>query len=103
MLGKLDKDIVESIITMTTGGLTPELTLLLDCDVEVAMHRVSKRDSDGNRYDNASLPLHKEIRQSFLKLSETFSDRVVIIDAGKSNTDALAQSIDAINNRLDND
>jgi len=70
------------LIEFATGGLKPDLTLLLDVDVEVGLRR---RMQDGriNRLDALELDFHRRVRQGYLELAQAEPERWVIIDAGR--------------------
>ena len=75
-----DLDQIKSLINFATGGLKPDLTLLLDVGAEVGL----KRKADGsewNRLDAYSLEFHQRVRQGYLALAEAESDRWVVINA----------------------
>lgn len=99
-LGGLDSVICESVIKMTTHGIQPDITILLDCDPKVAMQRIATRDESQNRYDNASLEIHDRIRRAFLDLAGENQDRFFVIDAGEKQEKILDLAISAIEARM---
>lgn len=77
------KNTVESlreIIHYATGGLIPDLTLLLDLAPEVGLER---RLADGglNRLDAYDIEFHQRVRAGYLELMQGDLDRWVIINA----------------------
>ena len=77
-----DLDQIQSLINFATGGLKPDLTLLLDVGAEVGL----KRKADGsewNRLDAYSLEFHQRVRKGYLALAEAESDRWVVINANQ--------------------
>jgi dTMP kinase len=72
---------IESLINFATGGLKPELTLLLDLDVEEGLRR-KVHGREWNRLDAYSLEFHQRVRQGYLKLAAAETERWVKIDAG---------------------
>jgi dTMP kinase len=72
---------IESLINFATGGLKPELTLLLDLDVEEGLRR-KVHGREWNRLDAYSLEFHQRVRQGYLKLAAAEPARWVKIDAG---------------------
>jgi dTMP kinase len=72
---------IESLINFATGGLNPELTLLLDLDVEEGLRR-KVHGREWNRLDAYSLEFHQRVRQGYLKLAAAEPERWVKIDAG---------------------
>jgi dTMP kinase len=73
---------VHALINYATGGLVPDLTILLDLDVEVGLKRKQKAD-EWNRLDAYTVEFHKRVRAGYLELVKQEPERWVVIDAGK--------------------
>jgi len=73
---------LRNIVDFATGGLKPDLTLLLDLDVSVGLARRQK-DGDINRLDAFELAFHQRVRAGYHELVTTEPDRWVIIDAAQ--------------------
>ena len=88
---RLSLETLKAITIFATGGLTPDLTLLLDLPVEEGLHR---READGNwnRMDAYDIDFHRRVRQGYLKLAAENPDRWVILSAEQS-FDALQDEI----------
>lgn len=99
-LGGLDSSVCESVIKLTTHGIEPDITILLDCEPKLAMQRIAVRDETQNRYDNASLDIHDRIRTAFLELAQDNKDRFVIIDASSKPEKILELAKSAIESRM---
>ncbi len=80
---RLSLETLKAITNFATGGLTPDLTLLLDLPVEEGLHR---READGNwnRMDAYDIDFHRRVRQGYLKLAAENPDRWVILTAEQS-------------------
>lgn len=91
-LGGVSQELLEPILTQSTGGYEPLITLLLDCDVEIAQKRLASRftEESGNRYDDASLDFHKKLRQSYLTVAQRFPERIQVQDASKAADEVFA-------------
>jgi dTMP kinase len=79
-------DEVRTLVRYATGGLVPDLTLLLDVDVEVGLKRSAQRHTDGgewNRLDAYQLDFHRRVRAGYLELAGQEPGRWVIVDAGQ--------------------
>jgi dTMP kinase len=77
---------VRALVQYATGGLTPDLTLLLDVDAEVGLKRGSQRQSNGgewNRLDAYQLDFHRRVREGYLELAKEEPARWVKIDASQ--------------------
>lgn len=77
----LERDALEGMNRLATGGLEPDLTLLLDLPPELGLSR--RRSSGGamSRLDAADLEFHTRVRGAFLALAGREPDRVRVIDA----------------------
>ena len=73
---------LHTIVDFATGGLKPDLTLLLDLDVTVGLARRQK-DGDINRLDAFELAFHQRVRTGYHELVAAEPDRWVVIDAAQ--------------------
>jgi dTMP kinase len=84
---KQDLEEVRLLVRYATGGLIPDLTLLLDVDAETGLKRSSQRHSDGgewNRLDAYQLDFHRRVRAGYLELARQDPGRWVVVDAGQA-------------------
>jgi dTMP kinase len=65
-----------------TEGLMPDLTLLLDGDVETLESRMKHRGQK-DRLDNEGLEFHQQVRSGFLILAAQEVERFQIVDANR--------------------
>ena len=77
-----DIEQVRALINYATGGLVPDLTILLDLDVEVGLKRKQKAD-EWNRLDAYTVEFHKRVRAGYLEMVKQEPERWVVIDAGQ--------------------
>ena len=74
---------LEGIIQYATGGLVPDLTLLLDLPPEVGLQR--RMDAGGfNRLDSYDIEFHQRVRAGYHELVKANPSRWVVIDADNS-------------------
>ena len=78
----LDLEMVKSINDTTTGGLRPNLTVLLDISVEDGLAR--KSDEKLDRFEQEAIDFHRKVREGYLKLADEEPDRWLVIDAMQS-------------------
>jgi dTMP kinase len=71
-----------TLVRFATGGLKPDLTLLLDIDVETGLKR-KVQANEWNRLDAYDLAFHQRVRQGFLELARAEPERWVVINAGQ--------------------
>lgn len=75
-----DLNQISSLISFATGGLKPDLTLLLDVGAEAGLKRKAE-GTEWNRLDAYSLEFHQRVRQGYAVLAESEPARWVVIDA----------------------
>jgi len=78
-----DLDMLRRFLSFATGGLLPDLTLLLDVDVEDGIRRKQTGGSEWNRMDAYTLAFHQRVRQGYLDLAHADPGRWVIVDASQ--------------------
>ena len=73
-----------------TGGLRPDLTLLIDVPVEVGLERTRRR-AEWNRFENTEeLAFFEQVRAAYRQLAADEPDRIVSVDGSGSVEDADA-------------
>jgi len=81
----LDVGLVRTVNDVATGGLLPDLTLLLDIDPAVGLERVQAAGradaAGGDRLEQETLAFHQRVRAGFLQLARESPKRFVVIDA----------------------
>mgnify|MGYP003599129501 FL=1 len=80
----LDLKVLRGILDFATGGLTPDLTLLLDVDVETGLSRRQQGGGEWNRLDDYALAFHRRVRAGYLELAAAEPQRWVRIDASQA-------------------
>jgi dTMP kinase len=78
--GGLALDQLERLEEMATGGLRPDLTILLDVPVEIGLAR--KAPDDRTRFENGfDVAFHRRVRNGFLAMAIAEPRRFVVVDA----------------------
>ncbi|MCB0360748.1 MAG: dTMP kinase, partial [Bdellovibrionales bacterium] len=106
---------------VVTGGLQPDLVVLLDLPPEIALNRVQERSEKStgtahadelkqpeeqslsetlDRFEQQSLAFHRAVRQGFLSMAAEESGRFVTIDATSPLEHVVEQAVSAIRERL---
>jgi dTMP kinase len=80
---QIDIEPLRVLVTFATGGLKPDLTILLDVDVEIGLRRKELK-GEWNRLDAYNLEFHRRVRQGYLQLVQTEPQRWEVIDASQS-------------------
>jgi dTMP kinase len=76
----LDLEALRTITRFATGGLRPDLTLLLDLPAEAGLQR-RKSGGQWNRLDAYDLAFHQRVRQGYFALAAAEPARWVKVDA----------------------
>ena len=76
----LDRDMINRLAEWVQEGLEPDLTLLLDAPVATGLARASGRGA-ADRMESENLDFFERVREAYLKLAETYPERIRIIDA----------------------
>ena len=77
-----DLEQVRALVRYATGGLVPDLTILLDVDVEVGLKRKQKAD-EWNRLDAYTVDFHRRVRAGYLEMVKQEPVRWRVVDAGR--------------------
>ena len=85
-----------SLILFELIGISPDITFLIDMDPEIALDRALNRATDEDRFENYGINFQRQLRQNFLDIANTCSDRIKIIDGNRSPQRVAAQIIKSI-------
>lgn len=72
----LDLALIRQLNAIATGGLTPDLTVLIDLPVELALARANTP----NRFEAESRAFHQRIREGYLQEAARAPERFLILD-----------------------
>ncbi len=70
---------VEQICDLATGGVWPDLTLLLRIDPELAAKRIGRRTAD--RFEEEGIDLQRRVADGYDEVARRHPERVRVIDA----------------------
>lgn len=88
----LGVDVVRAVNEVATGGLRPDLTLLLDLDPETGLRRARSAArgggpdgwDGGDRLERETQAFHTLVREGFLALARIEPQRIRVIDARRA-------------------
>lgn len=69
------------ITAFATGGLSPDITLYLDLEVEAGLRRKAQTPAEWNRLEAQPLDFHRRVREGYLTLAAAEPGRWWVIDA----------------------
>jgi dTMP kinase len=83
---EMDLGLLRKLNEVATGGLAPDLTLLLDLDVETGLQRVAQRSGTNStdRFEREALQFHKRVREGYIQVASDEPDRVKVVRADAS-------------------
>jgi dTMP kinase len=81
---------VEEICDLATGGIWPDLTLLLRIDPERAVGRIGRRAAD--RFEGEGIELQRLVAEGYDEVARRHPERVRVIDAD-GNRDAVHRAV----------
>ena len=79
----IDRKMIDALDAIATKGMRPDLTLLLDIDVETGLQRnreINKRD----RLELEDVAFHENVRKGFLEIAAHEPERIRVIDCSGS-------------------
>ena len=97
---QLDMTALKSIQQYATGGLVPDLRILLDLPVEIGLQRRLADAAEVNRLDVAELGFHRRVREAFLGLAAEDLESWVVIDASATPDQVTTAVLSAVMPRL---
>lgn len=94
-----DLEQVRALVRYATGGLIPDLTILLDVDVEIGLKRKQKAD-EWNRLDAYTVDFHRRVRAGYLEMAGQDPVRWRVVDASREWKSVQEELRKAIEGRL---
>ena len=102
----LDLALVEEANRIATGGLAPDLTLLLDVPVEAGLARAKAAEAHGgakkapDAIGQETLAFHERVREGFLEIARKEPGRVAVIDTTRPQEAVLEAAWEVVGERL---
>lgn len=75
--GKVPMEIISSLDRIATGGLKPDLTILLDLDTLTGLKRARHKGID--RMEKKDISYHKRVRAGYLDLAKKDHNRIRVV------------------------
>jgi dTMP kinase len=88
---ELSMEDIRGISIWATGGLLPNLTILLDLDAASARARRNTTGQEPDRLEREKIEFFEATRQAFLQLASNEPDRFLVIDASQTVEQMQAQ------------
>lgn len=97
---QLNLDDLAYITRFATGGLQPDVTFLLDLEVEEGIHRRASGGEEMNRMDLQKASFYRRVRAGYLKMVANDPQRWIVVDADRPVDDVQADIRSAMRERL---
>ena len=75
----MDMDLIKSVDKASTGGLNPDLTIVLDLEVSTGLERATAENGP-DRMEERSSEFHEKVREGYLELARKSPDRIKVIE-----------------------
>jgi dTMP kinase len=86
----VDLEMLRRLNQIASRGITPDLTFLMDCPVDIGLSRTAQRVSEQkssqgreDRFEREKLEFHERVRNGFLKLAQADPKRIYRLDASR--------------------
>jgi len=101
----LDIALIGELNRLATGGITPDLTILLDCPEEVGLSRAmarinSMQGAREERFELESLRFHRAVRDGYLRLAAAEPNRFAVLDGTLGIGETAATVAETVISRL---
>jgi len=102
----IDVGLLRRLNDMASRGIRPDLTILFDCPVEIALSRTTARQLPKgvahreDRFEREELEFHERVRAGFLELARAEPKRFHIVDASRTVTEVEQEIKNIIDREL---
>jgi dTMP kinase len=92
---------IEMLMEFATGGLKPDLTIVLDLEVAQAQQRLRERveratRSGHDRLDAEALEFHERVRQAYLELARREPERIKVVSAAGTVEETCRAAVEVV-------
>lgn len=94
----MDVQTIREMNLLATGGVLPDLTLVLDLDPVAGMRRIRGRALD--TFEKMDTAFHRRVREGYLEIARADKSRVVVLDADRDPDALHADVVRAVDDLL---
>jgi dTMP kinase len=97
----LDENCIAQLESMVQGSLRPDLTLLLDAPVRLALTRARQRNgaAPADRFESEKLEFFERVRATYLQRAAAEPERIVVLDATQAPDTVCARMVEVLQER----
>lgn len=89
----LNRETVRRIEAIAIGDFKPDLTIILDMEVETGLKRsLARQGNPETRFEEMDVAVHERMRKTFLDIARRHHDRCIVIAADQSE-EAVAEAV----------
>jgi dTMP kinase len=100
--GGLGMETIVGVNAVATGGLEPDLLVVLDLDPALGMRRkFGEKPAHGDRIEEKSAQFHQKVREGFLEYARLRPERSVVVSADAPPEEIGRRVWDHVKTRLD--
>ena len=102
-----DVSLIKILNERTCSGIKPDMTILVDCPVEVGLERALMRNKmlqqeEQARFEKEKMEFHEAVRKGYLQIAKTEPERFVVVDGTLSMDDLETAIYDHIKSHIPN-
>jgi len=94
----LDIEKIKKMNQWATQGLEPQVIILIDVPVEVAIRRIQRRSLD--RLEREEISFHEKVRNGYLLLAAKEQDKYLVIDGQKTPEEVFQEIISGLKEKI---
>ncbi len=98
--GEGPMELISELEQRVLDGVWPDLTLVLDMEVDAGLGRAASRRGAETRFEDKGLRFHDRLRAAFRDIATSDPGRCVLIDAAGAADAVAARVLGAVNERL---
>lgn len=102
----MDIQLLKNLNTQATGGLSPDITFLMDLKVSDSQARIEHRKKRNNRskkvdrFESETIAFHERIREVYLQLAKAEPERFLVLNAIEKPQVIFQKMVDHIEKRM---
>ena len=89
---KLPEDLVRYLNMISSKGLIPDLTVLLDVSPEIGLKRATENGT-ADRFEKEVVDFHKRVRAKYLEIAKENSERIRVINTDRKTIEEVQDQV----------
>lgn len=99
---KLPEDLVRYLNMVSSKGVIPDLTILLDVSPEIGLARARQKNI-ADRFEKEEIDFHQRVREKYLEIAKDNPGRIKIVNTDQADINQIQKKImEIINEKLGN-